>query len=88
MEKVVVESGGNALQQTNVDVVLTENSVYMRTGATDILRQLCGCHSFLFHYFLYVLPDMHKKRGIFTCRPSGFHAHFNNKLSHAYTGVS
>ncbi len=60
-EEVVVQGVGNAPQQNQVDVILAENLMYMGAGAADALGQLCGCHSFLFHYILYVLPDMHKK---------------------------
>ena len=33
----------------------------MRAGTTNVFGQLCGCNTLLPHYFLDMLPDVHKK---------------------------
>jgi hypothetical protein len=33
----------------------------MRAGTTNVFGQLCGCNTMLPHYFLDMLPDVHKK---------------------------
>ena len=84
MEEIVLQGIGDAAQKGNIDVVLAEKLVDMRAGAANVVGQLRGRRALLSHYFLDMLPDVHKKRGICsTCRPSGFHAHHINKLFHA-----
>ena len=83
-EEIVVQGIGNATQKGNVDIVLAENLVDMRTGAADVVGQLRGRHALLPHYLFDMLPDVHKKRGICsTCRPIGFPRPSTNKLFHA-----
>lgn len=60
----MVQGIGNAAQQSNVDIVLAENLVDMRTGAANVLGQLCGRRALFSHYLFNMLPNMHKKRGI------------------------
>ena len=81
-EEIVVQGIGNATQKGNVDIVLAENLVDMRAGAANVIGQFGGRLSLLPHYLFYMLPDVHKKRGIcLTCRPSGFHAHTTTSYS-------
>ena len=60
----------------------------MRTSATDIFSQLCGCDILFSHYLLYVLSDMHKKSVKLNLSLTGFPRPSINKLFHAKTGVS
>ena len=60
-EKIMLQSFGNAFKQGNINILLTENPMDMRTGAANLLGQLCGRHALLLHYFFDMLSDVHKK---------------------------
>lgn len=88
-KEIIIQSRRNTLKQGNVDVVLSENPMDMRTSTTNILRQLCGRNPLLPHYLLNMLPDVHKKAwNLFNLPNIGFPRPLNNKLFHANTGVS
>ena len=83
-EEIIIQRCGNALKQGNVDVVLEENPVDMRTGAANVLRQLCGRYALLPHYLFDMLPDVHEKAwNLFNLPNIGFPRPHNNKLFHA-----
>ena len=89
VEKIMVQGIGNAAQQSNVDIVLAENLVDMRTGAANLFCQLRGRRALLSHHFFYMLPDVHEKAwNWFNLLAIGFPRPLNNKLFHAKKGVS
>ena len=73
MKEIIIQRCGYALKQGNVDIVLEENPVDMRSGAANIFRQLCGRYVLLSHYFLDLLPDVHEKAwNLFNLPNTGF----------------
>jgi hypothetical protein len=60
-EEIIIQRFGNTLKQGNIHILLVENPMDMRAGAANVLRQLCGRNALLPHYFLDMLPDVHKK---------------------------
>ena len=61
MKKIIIQRSGNAFKQGNVDIILAENPVNMRSSAANVLRQLRGRNTLLLHYLFDMLPDVHKK---------------------------
>lgn len=61
MEEIVIQRRGNAFEQGDVDAVLAENPVDVRTGAANVLGQLCGRYALLPHYRFDMLSDVHEK---------------------------
>ncbi len=84
-EEIMLQGLGNAPQQGNVDTVLAEYLVHVRPRATDVFGQPCGRYSLPLHYFLDMLPDMHRKSVEFiSCLSSRVSTpHTPNKLFHA-----
>ena len=73
MEEIVIQRCGNALKQGDVDAVLAENPVDVRTGAANVLGQLCGRYALLPHYLFDMLPDVHEKAwNLFNLPNTGF----------------
>ena len=80
----MVQRRGDAFKQGDVDAVLAENPVDVRTGAANVLGQLCGRRALLPHYLFDMLPDVHEKAwNLFNLPNIGFPRPHNNKLFHA-----
>ena len=76
MEEIVIQRRGDAFEQGDVDAVLAENPVDVRTGAANVLGQLRGRYALLPHYLLDMLPDVHEKAwNLFNLLTQGFHAY-------------
>ena len=84
MEEIMLQGIGDAAQKGNIDVVLAENLVDMRTGTANVVGQLGGRCALLPHHLFYMLPDVHEKAwNLFNLPNLGFPRPSTNKLFHA-----